>query len=301
MAKAVFTTKETSQYKDTPWAKYHFPRTYLNQVEQTVGDFIVYYEPRRTSADLSSSGGKQAYFAVCNVVSIEKDEDQADHFYAHVENYIRFDTVVPFKQDGLYFESLLRRDDGGTNKGAFGRAVRIVPDEEFDLIVKMGFTDSLVVQKPSETAGDSSDGLSDLQVPFERPILRTLVEREFRDRAFRTQVQEAYDNRCAVTGLKLLNGGGRPEIEAAHIMPVKDRGPDAIQNGIALSRTAHWMFDRGLISITDELEIIRSERYPLGEAERLIKPDWRIDQPSNPVLRPHPAFLQFHRENVFKS
>jgi hypothetical protein len=47
MTKAVFTTKVTPSYKDLPEERYHFPRTYLNHVQQTVGDYIVYYEPRR--------------------------------------------------------------------------------------------------------------------------------------------------------------------------------------------------------------------------------------------------------------
>jgi len=48
MTKAVFTTKATPSYKDLPEERYHFPRTYLNFVQQAVGDYIVYYEPRRT-------------------------------------------------------------------------------------------------------------------------------------------------------------------------------------------------------------------------------------------------------------
>src|ERR1700688_2045521 len=50
MTKAVFTTKVTPSYKDLPEERYHFPRTYLNYVQQTVGDYIVYYEPRRSSS-----------------------------------------------------------------------------------------------------------------------------------------------------------------------------------------------------------------------------------------------------------
>lgn len=64
MAKGVFTTKLSPGYDDLPEERYHFPRTYLRQVEQTIGDTIVYYEPRRGSVELSSRGGRQAYFAV---------------------------------------------------------------------------------------------------------------------------------------------------------------------------------------------------------------------------------------------
>ena len=47
MAKAVFTTKIMPSYKDLPEVMYHFPKTYLRQVNSAIGDWIVYYEPRR--------------------------------------------------------------------------------------------------------------------------------------------------------------------------------------------------------------------------------------------------------------
>ena len=51
MTKAVLTTKVISTYDDLPEERYHFPRAYLHQLQQAVGDFIIYYEPRRSSAD----------------------------------------------------------------------------------------------------------------------------------------------------------------------------------------------------------------------------------------------------------
>lgn len=58
--------------------------------------------------------------------------------------------------------------------------------------------------------------------------------------------------------MKLINGGGRAEVAAAHIRPVEANGPDIVSNGLALSGTAHWMFDRGLISLSDDLDILIS-------------------------------------------
>jgi putative restriction endonuclease len=49
MAKAVFTTQMEPSWDDLPKVRYHFPKRYLRQAEQTVGDWIVYYEPRRKS------------------------------------------------------------------------------------------------------------------------------------------------------------------------------------------------------------------------------------------------------------
>lgn len=139
MAKAVFTTKVTPGYKDLPEARYHFPRTYLNQVRQAVGDHIVYYEPRRSSVDLSSLGGRQSYFGVARVTAVVEDPDVVDHYYALIDDYLDFDRPVPFAEGRDYYESALKKADGSTNKGAFGRAVRLIPDNEFDRILKSGF------------------------------------------------------------------------------------------------------------------------------------------------------------------
>ena len=38
-----------------------------------MGDWIVYYEPRRISGDVLSRGGRQAYFATARVESIAPD------------------------------------------------------------------------------------------------------------------------------------------------------------------------------------------------------------------------------------
>lgn len=111
----------------------------------------------------------------------------------------------------------------------------------------------------------------------------------------------AYDKRCAITGLKLINGGGRAEVDAAHIRPVEANGPDILGNGIALSGTAHWMFDRGLIGLSDQLEILISRHANDPQSiQGLINKTERAIVPSRLFERPHPHFLQWHRENCFK-
>src|SRR5207247_1102326 len=110
-------------------------------------------------------------------------------------------------------------------------------------------------------------------------------------------VLHVYEGRCALTGMRLVNGGGRLETEAAHIMSVGDGGPDAINNGIALSGTVHWMFDRGLIGLTDEGDILLSSKINDREGvEKMIHPDRRARWPSASSHRPHPRYLARHRE-----
>jgi putative restriction endonuclease len=299
MTKAVFTTKVTPSYKDLPEERYHFPRTYLNYVQQTVGDYIVYYEPRRSSAELSSRGGRQSYFGVARVDSVVEDPALPDHYFAIIDRatYLDFDAAVPFYEGDEYYESALKKDDGSTNKGAFGRAVRLIPDGEFDRILKSGFAPILGDNPTSEV---TPPGFSEPPAPFERPIVEMMVSRPFRERSFMHNVRAAYSNRCAITGLRLINGGGRPEVQAAHIQPVASKGPDSIRNGLALSGTVHWMFDRGLISIGDDYKILVAENHVPEDAVRLLNKNGVIHLPKDQTLYLNAHYLKFHRDQVFK-
>jgi putative restriction endonuclease len=299
MTKAVFTTKVTPSYKDLPEDRYHFPRTYLNYVRQTVGDYIVYYEPRRSSAELSSRGGRQSYFGVARVVSVIEDTELPGHHFAIIDRttYLDFDRPVPFQEGGQYYERALEKDDGSTNKGAFGRAVRFIPDEEFDRILKSGFAPVLDERAPNEI---TLPGFSEPPATFERPIVEMIVSRPFRERSFMHNVRAAYSNRCAMTGLRLINGGGRPEVQAAHIQPVASKGSDSVRNGVALSGTVHWMFDRGLISIGDDYKILVAKDHVPEDAARLLNQSGSINLPEDEARYPNAHYLKFHRDNVFK-
>ena len=292
MTKAIFTVKAGSGYDDRPEEFYHFPRTYLNQVHVAVGDHIIYYEPRRSTED---KVGRQSYFATARVTGIIEDPIRQDHYYAQISDYLDFDHPVPFAQDGLYFENSLRRVNGKTSKGAFGRAIRPISDQEFDLILRNGFAVDF----------STSDGLAEVMgfeespAEFVRPVIEMTISRPFRDVAFKRSVRLAYENQCAVTGLRLVNGGGRPEVQAAHIKPVSCNGPDSVRNGLALSSTYHWMFDRGLISFADDYRILVGEKVP-EQARRMLNENGRLILPDDKSQYPNPYYLQFHRSNVFK-
>ncbi len=298
MAKAVFTTKFESIYDDLPEVRYHFPKTYLNAVQQAVGDLIVYYEPSRLTSDRQSRGGRKSYFAVAHVTHIEADANTPNHFYAFVREYIDFPNSVPFSESDHYFESALRKVDGTTNKGAFGRSVRIIPDHEFNAIISNAFDEPLIAYP--EKVNYEFPGFAEEQVPFERPIIEQVVHRPFRDAAFERGVKTAYQNTCAVTGLKIINGGGRSEVQAAHIRPVADSGPDSFRNGIALSGTVHWMFDRGLISIDDDYSILLARDHLPDQFVSMINSDQKLRVPKSASYQPHPHYLEYHRDQVFK-
>jgi putative restriction endonuclease len=303
MAKAVLTTKVDPSYDDLPEVRYHFPSTYLRQISAAKGDWIVYYEPRRVNSDEASRGGRSAYFATARIKAIEPDPARSDHYYARMEYFLPFDRAVSFRRGKLTYEHGLTKDDGSTNKGAFGRAVRNLSEAEYDLILHSGFTRTLadIPLGAIQRDAPASFGFSDQeQAIFDRPLVERLVVRPFREAAFAGAVKTAYGDTCAMTGLKIVNGGGRTEVQAAHIRPVADSGPDSVRNGLALSGTVHWMFDRGLVSINDDYSLLVASGGVPDTIGRLLNPDRRLRLPQSAELRPHPQFLRYHRDNVFK-
>ena len=56
------------------------------------------------------------------------------------------------------------------------------------------------------------------------------------------------------------DGGGRCEIEAAHIRAVQEKGPESPRNGIALTRTVHWLFDRHLVALEEDGRILQADK-----------------------------------------
>jgi putative restriction endonuclease len=176
--------------------------------------------------------------------------------------------------------------------------------DDFNRITELGFADKVPLL-PRRDDDIPSSGFSEEQSPFrfeqQRDRVSVIVSRVLRDRVFRRVVLRAYDERCAITGLKLINGSGRAEVAAAHIRPVEASGPDIVSNGIALSGTAHWMFDRGLIGLADNLEILVSRHTNDPDGIRsIINTSGRAIEPRRLSDRPHPHFLKWHREHCFK-
>ena len=191
--KPVLTTKVDPSYDDLPEERYHFPRTYLNAARAALGDWIVYYEPRRSSAHLSSSGGRQSYFATARVVRVDGDPCKGDHYYAYVEDYLEFDRPVPFHEDGFFYESGLQKADGSPNKGKFGWAVRLLADAEYSMIVAAGFETGTAERERFVIREGIHPDPGRLELA-DRPIIERLSRRPSRDRAFSTGIKRAYDN-----------------------------------------------------------------------------------------------------------
>jgi len=77
-----------------------------------------------------------------------------------------------------------------------------------------------------------------------------------RSARFAVQVVSRYKFTCALTGLCCLTADGAAIVDAAHIEPFAESQNDDIQNGLALCKNAHWMFDEGLWSVRGDGRVV---------------------------------------------
>ena len=60
------------------------------------------------------------------------------------------------------------------------------------------------------------------------------------------------------------------------------------------------MFDRGLISVDDDLTLLFAQDRLPDTVDRLLGGNTRLLEAARPEMRPHPKFLEYHRREIFK-
>lgn len=117
---------------------------------------------------------------------------------------------------------------------------------------------------------------------------------------FRKMILAAYDDCCCVTGLPV-----KELLVASHILPRSQFPRHRIDphNGLCLAAHLDRAFDRGLITIGDDMTLRVSPRlrsYPRNST--LASEFLARDRQSIQVSRrypPAPEFLEYHRKNIF--
>ena len=124
-----------------------------------------------------------------------------------------------------------------------------------------------------------------------------LMRRRLGQGTFRLAVTDGYQRRCAVSGEKTL-----PILDAAHIRSYADGGEHDISNGLLLRTDIHKLFDRGYVTITDDLRFAVSERlkadFDNGKHYYAMQGS-HIAQPRAGVTPPSRVALQWHREHRY--
>lgn len=183
-------------------------------------------------------------------------------------------------------------DNQGTIGASQGETEGSPSDSEQENAIRRKSSSSSERQDHSGKKEDSSAELS-LDT---NEVEYTKTRRRVRDASFTSEIRDAYDKQCAVCGARRISPDGSPEVEAAHIYPKSEGGPDIVQNGLALCRLHHWAFDAGWISFTDSYDIIVKntperdgyEEFTDLHGDKLILPE-------NEKIRPHAKFIRKHR------
>jgi len=117
---------------------------------------------------------------------------------------------------------------------------------------------------------------------------------------FRETILSNYYGRCCITGNPI------PELlVASHILPWSQYPEHRLNphNGLCLSSTQDKAFDKGLITIDSNYQIILSSYIKDFLSEKTIKENFGVysDQPIQMPEKFHPDqdFLKYHREKIF--
>jgi putative restriction endonuclease len=125
-----------------------------------------------------------------------------------------------------------------------------------------------------------------------------------REARFRITVVAAYDYSCALTGYRLVTITGGSIVDAAHIHQFADSRNNDPSNGLALCKNAHWLFDQGLWTITDDYRVIAAigqfTEQSLGHKGLSDYHGQRLHLPADAKFWPKSAYLSWHRKNIFQ-
>ena len=116
--------------------------------------------------------------------------------------------------------------------------------------------------------------------------------------SFRIAVMQAYERACAVTTEHSL-----PTLDAAHIKPYSDGGEHMVSNGLLLRSDIHRLFDKGYVTVTQDLRFEVSRRlkedFHNGKSYYSLQGS-EIHVPSGNADRPDTAMLSWHNRNRFR-
>lgn len=145
----------------------------------------------------------------------------------------------------------------------------------------------------------SPDRVSDAARPVatERYGRGSLVRPRLGQGAFRVAVLDAYGRACAVSSEHSL-----PVLEAAHIQSYASGGHHEVSNGICLRSDIHRLFDAGYVTVDGDHRFVVSRRLKDDYDNGRVYYAWQgrsVEVPRDRTLRPDPAALAWHRDNLF--
>lgn len=119
-----------------------------------------------------------------------------------------------------------------------------------------------------------------------------------RDWKFRIGIMQLYDYTCCMSKMRVEPFF--PLIQACHIKPHNKFGMQGVKNGIPLCLNLHQAFDDGLISLSDNYEILVKEKSYFKESNSIFKirqlEGQKILLPNSEKYYPAIENIQWHRK-----
>lgn len=162
------------------------------------------------------------------------------------------------------------------------------PNEQVALFAALGL----------EGAADSAEIV---HFAAETADLYRIAREAGRSARFKTAVVSGYRFACALTGYRLTTAEQAGIVEAAHIHALRSSQNNDPENGLALTPTAHALFDLGLWSVTGDLRILVKpeatfvETSPPGGFSLRALRHRTLHLDPDAKLRPSPEHLAWHR------
>lgn len=150
-----------------------------------------------------------------------------------------------------------------------------------------------------------------MEVPTDAEIVRDATytgpeqaEERGRDARFRLNIVAAYNYTCALTRYRLTTITGASIVDAAHIHQFADSRNNDPRNGLALTKNAHWLFDNGLWTLSDEYRVIvAQEKFAEAGPEQHLLHQYngrKIGLPNDESMWPSLHHLAWHRNKKFR-
>jgi hypothetical protein len=177
------------------------------------------------------------YFASAILVEVYNRADDPEHCVIELDNVVAFKTPRPMLANGAVQEAALLNPAGAFPGWRAAEDVREISTSELASI--------LAAEYGAHQAG-MKDPRADLPLFRERHV-------RIRDPKFTYDVYRAYQGRCAISLVRLLNiETNECGLEAAHIYPYWLEPWNTVSSGILLAPTWHARYDAGLITLHDD-------------------------------------------------
>jgi putative restriction endonuclease len=279
----ILDTKGDEETGDVDFVKYSWNTKRFNKIKE--GDLIIFRRPG------TSSETKKFYFfgaaKLGQVEGVERVTGRLIKCYPFNEfihqNDIE-DFTWTFKTKGENWEHFFNQY--GMNK---------INKIDFEELLKISDSDAEGEREP-EAEAEATKDIQSGNYNVDDKEGRTKVRAK--QQVFSNSVKTIYNNQCAICSIRT-----KEFLIASHIIPWSKRNDIRIKpsNGICLCNLHDKAFDKGFISLTDDLKIIitqinLTDEKLISELNKIK--GIKIYKPS--TFSPEIEFLKYHRDNILR-